>query len=57
MKEMEVGKEELWCGFPPEERQNGTRVSARSRRKLRKRDKASTVLNSVEHEKSSFLVM
>lgn len=52
-----MGKEELRCGFPPEERQNWTRVSAQSRRKLRKRDKIDTVLNSVEHEKSLFLVM
>jgi len=56
MKEMEVGKQELQRGFPPEEGQNWARVSASGRRKLRKSDKVYTVLNSVEHEKSLFLV-
>lgn len=45
MKEMEVGMGELRCGFPLVVRQNWTRVSAQSRRKLRKRDKVYTILN------------
>lgn len=56
MKETEVGEDELRCGFAPEERQNWARVSARSRRKLRKRDRVQAVLNSMEHEKLLFLV-